>query len=336
MNDNVVALSASLNVPDMDKILSVVSAYSAFWEQRRFGFLPLLHESVERHYKGMQRYVDGLAKNSEVLAVTIKSYQLDELIDDFREASGDPEEEEFFLEELQISKNKIAAELDVVVSGVMTATKSIASLPVYDASRDQASYLETQERLASRLQALTDTLNGKRENLVELEKAIGVFEANGIEQLFQGKLPTVEQLQGLVAQGATTAGAAVAVEQALEALGKLMEGVQQGMQYSRLQDQRRALRTEVNELIAEQREKEQRATQVKGYLQALVEYSVLKPKRLEWLAEKQKIHVQLETVASQLRRIELDSFEGALAFNQLLKQLLAYVQHIVFQFRRAF
>ena len=53
MNDNVVALSASLNVPDMDKILSVVSAYSAFWEQRRFGFLPLLHESVERHYKGM-------------------------------------------------------------------------------------------------------------------------------------------------------------------------------------------------------------------------------------------------------------------------------------------
>lgn len=89
MNDNVVALSASLNVPDMDKILSVVSAYSAFWEQRRFGFLPLLHESVERHYKGMQRYVDGLAKNSEVLAVTIKSYQLDELIDDFREASGD-------------------------------------------------------------------------------------------------------------------------------------------------------------------------------------------------------------------------------------------------------
>ncbi|QBF28186.1 hypothetical protein EXN22_21780 [Pseudomonas tructae] len=336
MSDNVVALSAALDVPNMDKILSVVSAYSAFWEQRTFSFLPLLHESVERHYKGMQRYAEGLAKHSEVLAVTIKSYQLGELLESFREDLGDPEEEKFFLEELQISKDKLAVKLDAVVSGVVTASKAIASLPVYDASRDQASYLETQERLASSLQALTDTLNGKRENLAEFERAIGVFEANGIEQLFQGKLPTVQQLQGLVAQGATTAGAAVAVEQALEALGKLMEGVQQDMQYSRLQDQRRALRTEVNELIAEQRKKEQRANQVKAHLQALSEYAVLTSGRREWLVEMQQIRLQLEAVSNQLRRIKLGSFEEAQAFNQLLEKLIAYVKSIVSQFCQAF
>ncbi|MGF6590649.1 alpha-xenorhabdolysin family binary toxin subunit B [Pseudomonas sp. 2835] len=336
MSDNIVAMSAALNVPKMDKILCAVSAYATSWEQRTYSFLPLLHESIERHYKGMQSYVDGLAKHSEVLAVTIKSHKLDELLDDFRQAAEDPEEVEFFLEELQTSKSKIATELDVVVSGVVTASKAIASLPVYDAGRDQTTYLETQERLVSSLQALIEALGSKRENLAELEKAIGVFEANGIEQLFQGKLPTVEQLQGLVAQGATTAGAAAAVEQALEALGKLMEGVQQGMHYSRLQDQRRALRNDINALVAEQREKEQQAKKVESHLQALSAYALLHPKRSEWLAEKQQIGVQLETVALQLRRLKLGSFEQAQALNQLLTKLVAYVQSIVLQFRQAF
>lgn len=336
MNDNIIAMSAALNTPSLDKMLLVVSAYSMFWEQRTFGFLPLLHESVERHYKGMQKYVEGLAKHAEVLAVTIKSYKLEVLLDDLQQAQGDPEEEEFFLEELQISKNKIAAALDVLISGTVTASKAIASIPVYDASRDQASYLESSERLASNLERLSSTLSGKRENLAELEKAIDVLDANGIEKLFEGKLPTVEELQGVVALGATPGVAVAAVEKAIEALGKLIEGVQQGMQYSRLQEHRRALRTEVNELITEQRETEQRATQVTANLQALSEYAVLSPKRLEWLAENQQIRVQLETVGNQLRRVKLSSFEEGQALNQLLKKLIVYVQSIVEQFRRAF
>ncbi|MFK0089385.1 alpha-xenorhabdolysin family binary toxin subunit B [Pseudomonas sp. NPDC090755] len=336
MNDNVVTLNTGLKAPNIDVLLAAVSAYSTLWEQRALAFLPLLHESVERHCKGFRHYVDSLAKNAEVLAVTIRSHRIDELLEEIRDSQEDPEEQEFFLEELQTSKNKIATALDVVVSGVTTASKAIASLPVYDASRDQASYLETQERLASKLQALTDTLNGKRENLAELEKAIGVFEANGIEQLFQGKLPTVEQLQGLVAQGATTAGAAVAIEQALEALGKLMEGVQQGIQYSRLQDQRRALRAEVSELIVELRETEQRAKQVQANLQALSEYSALSPMRQEWLAEMRKIRVQLETLGNELRRMKLNSFEQGQSFNQRLSELVGYVQDIVVKIRQAF
>ncbi|MDD1015850.1 alpha-xenorhabdolysin family binary toxin subunit B [Pseudomonas rubra] len=338
MNDNVVALNLNveLKAPDMDVLLAPVSAYAALWAQRTFAFLPLLHESIERHYKGFQKYVDSLAKNAEVLAVTIKSHQLDALLDELRESQEDPEEQEFYLEELQTSKNKIATALDAVVSGVMTASKSIGSLPVYDVARDQARYLETHERLAISLQALAVTLSAKRENLAELENAISVFEANGIEKLFEGKLPTVEQLQGLVAQGSTTAGAAAAVEQALAALAKLMDGVQQGMRYSRLQDQRRALRAEANELIAEQREKEQRAKQVQANLQSLSEYSALYPKRQGWLAEKQQIRVQLETLANQMRRMNLNSYAKAQLLNRLLKQLVSYLQDVVLKFRQAF
>ena len=336
MNDNVIALHTALQTPDMAKVLAAASAYSGFWERRTFDFLPLLHTSIERHYKGFHRYVEELAKNSEILAVTIKSEDIEILLKDLQTNMGEPDEEEFLLEEIQRSADNIVKKLDVMLSGVETATKSIASLPVYDANRDRTSYLEAQQQVASSLQALTNMLSSKRNELAALEKAIEVFEANGIEKLFEGKLPTIGQVQAMVATGATTAGAAVAIEQAVEALNKLMGGIQEGMRYSKLQEQRRALRAQVNEKVAEQREREQRANQLKSYLKSLSEYAPLIETRLEWLAEKNQIRVKLEIVRNQLRSLKLKGIESAQSLNKLLVALIAYLRHVVDEFKKAF
>ena len=336
MNDNVIALHTALQTPDMAKVLAAASAYSGFWERRTFDFLPLLHTSVERHYKGFHRYVEELAKNSEILAVGIKSESIETLLRDLQKAMGDPDEAAFLLEEIQRSADNIVKKLDVMLSGVETATKSITSLPVYDANRDRTSYLEAQQQVASSLQALTNMLSSKRNELAALEKAIEVFEANGIEKLFEGKLPTIGQVQAMVATGATTAGAAVAIEQAVEALNKLMGGIQEGMRYSKLQEQRRALRAQVNEKVAEQREREQRANQLKSYLKSLSEYAPLIETRLEWLAEKNQIRVKLEIVRNQLRSLKLKGIESAQSLNKLLVALIAYLRHVVDEFKKAF
>ncbi len=336
MNDNVIALHTALQSPDMAKVLAAASAYSGFWERRTFDFLPLLHTSVERHYKGFLTYVEELAKNSEVLAVGIKSENIEILLKDLQASRGEPDEEEFFLEEIQRSAGNIGKKLDVMLVGVESATKSIASLPVYDPNRDRTNYLEAQQQLASSLPALANMLTSKRNELAELEKALAVFEANGIEKQFEGKLPTVEQVQAMVATGATTAGAALAVEQAVEALNKLMGGIQEGMRYSQLQGQRRALRAQVNEMVAEQRERQQRANQLHSYLMALSEYAPLIEKRLEWLAEKNQIRVQLAAVRNQLSSLKLKGIESAQSLNKLLVALIAYVRHVVDEFKRAF
>ncbi|MNJ40225.1 hypothetical protein D3C77_351150 [compost metagenome] len=223
-----------------------------------------------------------------------------------------------------------------MLAGVEVATKSIASLPVYDANRDHTNYLEAQQQLASSLQALTTMLTSKQDELAALEKAIEVFEANGVEKLFEGKLPTVEQIQAMVATGATTAGAALAVEQAVEALNKVVGGIQEGMRYSQLQDQRRALRAQVNEMVAEQRTREQRANQLESYLKELSEYAPLIEKRQEWLAEKNQIRVQLETVRKQLNSLKFEDLESAQLFNKLLVALVAYARHVVEAFKKAF
>ncbi|RWU22390.1 hypothetical protein DM813_14535 [Pseudomonas alkylphenolica] len=336
MKDNVVSLHTRLRTPEMTKILSVASAYSGYWEKRTFDFLPLLHASVERHYKGILRCVEYFAKNSEVLAVSIKSENIELLLNDLKASAGDAEEEEFLLEEIQRSLANIGNKLDVLLSGVETATKSISSLPVYDASRDHTNYQATRTQLADRLQAISTALTDKRAELAELERVIGVFEANGVEKAFEGKLPTVEQVQALAASGATPAGAALAVEQAVEALNKLLSGVQEVKQYSQLQGRRRALQTEVNELVAEQREQEKRGAQIESYLNALSEYSPLVEKRLEWLAEKNQIRAHLTTVRNQLRNNDLKGAESVEGVNKLLAELLIYVRHIVAEFKKSF
>jgi len=336
MSDNVIALHTDLKTPDMAKVLAAATAYSAFWERRTFDFLPLLHTSIERHYKGFLKYVEELAKNSEILAVGIKSESIETLLRDLQKAMGDPDEAAFLLEEIQASVGSIGKKLDVVLAGVANATKSISSLPVYDPSSDRTNYLEAQQQLASGLRAQTDVLTSKRNELAELEKAIEVFEANEVEKLFEGKLPTVEQVQAMAAAGATTAGAAIAVEQAVEVLNKLMGGIQQGMRYSQLQDQRRALREQVNERVAQQRVQEQRANQLQSYLKALSEYTPLIETRLEWLAEKNQIRVKLEAVRNQLRSLKLKSIESVQSLNNLLVALVAYVRHVVGEFKKAF
>lgn len=336
MNNNVTALHTALQTPDMAKVLAAASAYSGFWERRTFDFLPLLHTSVERHYKGFLTYVEELAKNSEILAVGINSENIEILLKDLQASMGEPDEEEFLLEEIQRSAGNIGKKLDVMLAGLETATKSIASLPVYDPNSDRRNYLEAQEQLASSLQALTNMLTSKRNELAELEKALEVLEANEIEKQFEGKLPTVEQVQAMVVTGATTAGAALAVEQAVEALNKLMGGLQDGMRYSQLQDQRRALRAQVNEMVEDQREREQRANQLHSYLMALSEYAPLIEKRLEWLAEKNLIRVQLEAVRNQLGSLKLKDIESAQSLNKLLVALITYVRHVVDAFKKAF
>ncbi|MEG2042371.1 MAG: alpha-xenorhabdolysin family binary toxin subunit B, partial [Hafnia sp.] len=301
MSNNIVALSVPLKTPDMNRVLAAASAYSMLWEKRTFEHLPLLHTSVERHCLGFISYSDNFEKNAVALIVGVGSESIEELLETLRDGMVDPDEEGFLFDEARESVKNIGRDLDALLACVDTATKSMASIPVYNVERDRLSYLATQERLNSNLQVLSSAQTSKRNELVELEKVIGVFESNGIEKLFEGKLPTIQQVQGMVALGATPAGAVVAVEQALVALNKLLGGIQDGMRYSRLQDQRRTLQAQVNENRAEQDETKKRASQVSSYLESLSTYTPLFDMRLEWLAENKKIYMQLKAEREKLR-----------------------------------
>lgn len=336
MNDNVVVLDTPLQKPDMTKILAAISAYNAFWEKRTFDFLPLLHESIERHRKGFLQCFEEFSKNSDVLAVTMKSEGIEGFLNKFKEAMDDPEEKEFYLEEIQNSAKKIVDKLNVLLSGVENAKKSIASLPVYDAERDKLSFVETLEGVTNTLQLLNDALTTKRSEMEELEKAIDVFELNGIESQFEGQLPSVEQIQGLVAQGVTTAGAAVAIEQALEVVSKILGGIEQGMRYSRLQEQRRALKKQVQEMDDQQRDQQQKESKLNGQIKLLEEYEPLAGLRAQWLAEKNKILAQMQGERNKLQSIKPTDMEFAEQLIKLLKGVSDYVVHIVSMYRKAF
>lgn len=334
--NNVAMLRSALPTPNMEKVLAAVSAYSVFWEKRTFAFLPLLHELIDRHYQGFIKYTGELEKNSEVLAVGIRSEDVGSLLKDLKASSGNSDDEEFLFEELQNSANNVGTKLNALLTGVVTALNAIASLPGYEVNRDRDNYLQTQEQLSNALPALNVQLEGKRTELTELERAIGVFESNGLDKLFEGNLPTVQQVQELVALGTTPAAAVVAVEKALEALNKLMAGIQDGMRYSKLQDRRRALRAQVNEIVAEQREKGSRLTQLQNHLKALEEYVLLNEKRQGWVDEKNIIRTQLESVRDQLRSIKIKNIDDAQMLDKLLVALRGYVNHVVVKIREAF
>ncbi|MEG1039918.1 MAG: alpha-xenorhabdolysin family binary toxin subunit B [Pseudomonas sp.] len=335
MNDNVVVLDTPLQKPDVAKMLAVITAYNEFWEKRTFEFLPLLHESIERHRKGFYQSIEDLSKNSEALAVAIKNEDVEGLLNKFLEVVDDPEEKEFYLEEIQGSAKKIGEKLDVLLAEVTSATKSIASLPVYDAERDRLSLVEALKDVVSTLQLLNDALTTKRNEVEELDKAIEVFELNGIESQFEGQLPSVEQIQGLVTQGATTAGAAVAIEQALEVVNKVLGGIEQGMHYSRLQEQRRSLKNQVQDMVDEQHEQQQKDSKLNSQIKSLEAYVPLTELRTQWLAEKNKILTQMQGERNKLQSLKSVDVALAKQLIKLFKGVFDYVMHIVSMYRKA-
>ncbi|WP_442112483.1 alpha-xenorhabdolysin family binary toxin subunit B [Pseudomonas sp. NUPR-001] len=336
MNDNVAVLNTALQKPDMTKVLAAASAYAAFWEKNTFEFLPLLHTSIERHYKGFVKYFDDFSKLAGDLATSIKSERVEESLSALQGAAIDQDERDFYFEEVQRAAGVIGKKLDVLLVSVEDSTTSIASLPVYDVERDRVNYAQTHERLNNALQLLDSTLASKRNELAELEKAIAVLEANGIESQFEGQLPSVEQIQGLVTQGATTAGAAIAIEQALEAVNKILGGLQDGLRYSQLQDQRRALQAHVQDMVVQQREQQQLERQARSNIEALEAYLPLVAMRAEWLAEKSKIYIQIKNERNKLGAISLNDVEHVQALIRLLLGLVEYAQHIVSVYREAF
>lgn len=261
---------------------------------------------------------------------------MEESLSALQGAAIDQDERDFYFEEVQRAAGVIGKKLDVLLVSFEDSTTSIASLPVYDVERDRVNYAQTHERLNNALQLLDSTLASKRNELAELEKAIAVLEANGIESQFEGQLPSVEQIQGLVTQGATTAGAAIAIEQALEAVNKILGGLQDGLRYSQLQDQRRALQAHVQDMVVQQREQQQLERQARSNIEALEAYLPLVAMRAEWLAEKSKIYIQIKNERNKLGAISLNDVEHVQALIRLLLGLVEYAQHIVSVYREAF
>lgn len=335
MNDNLVPLNADLKHPDMGKILAAAPAYTRLWQENTVGFLSLLHESMERHSKGIKQHVDGFSANASALRVTVDAQGLAKLIVRL-ESTDDPEEKEFYVNALNTSARDAGNKLETLLKGVVDGARSIGSLPVYDASREINDYKAALEKATIEVQAYAARLNSKQHDLRELEGAIEAFESNGLDSLFEGKLPTVDQVKELVSNGATPAAALGAIEKVLEVVGKLADGVQKGMHYSQLQDQRREWAEQIKQLGDEQREATQRTTQVQGYLSALDEYLLLGEIRQQWLDENRKIGLQLDGVRTQLLALKLTDIEGAHALNKLLVTLRDYAQFVVAEIQKSF
>lgn len=333
MNDNVVSLNASLANPDMEKFLAARSAYAAFWKENTFGFLPMLHSSIERHYNAITTAVEGFASNAETLVISIESENLSKLTGKLREA-GDAEEKDFFIGEITVSVNNICRKLGMLQDGVVAAVKTVESLPVYDASRDVSGYQTAQARTTSDEQLCADSLSSKQKDLGELEDAIDVFESNGLDTLFEGKLPTVDQVKELVSMGTTPAAAVAAVERALEAVGKLVGGLEESMRYSQLQEQRRALVAQIKELKTDQADLVSRSRQLQGYLEALDRYLSLGEIRQQWLDENKQICIQLDAAHTRLRGVKVADVDSAQGLDAVAFELRAYAQFVVAEFRK--
>lgn len=334
MSDAIIRLRTNLDAPDLENILAAASTFLAVWQKGTFKFLPLLHESLERHSGRKLQFLEQLVKNAETVAVAIRSERLDRMLEELL-AEDDPQEQAFYLEECLTSLKAILSKLDIQVSQLRTAASSIASLPVFDPSKNRASYLQEVDRLTSDKQRSDSTQSSKVNDLAALDEAIAVLEANGIERLFEGSLPTVEQVQALVSQGAAPGMAVAAVEQAIVQVNKLLGAALEGMRYAQLQDQRRALQAMISELLSESHDIGQRINLVQGYLSALEEYPALLDRRNEWLAGMNRKFVKLMGVANELRGFNLSDVPSLQAVVQLLNALMAYQQQIVTQYRNS-
>lgn len=332
MNSNVVQFPITMADPQISTLQSIGAAYLAAWQTQHYAFLPALHQLLERHAKFFIKRVEEFHRNAERISATIRSNDLDEIIEDIQ-GLDDPAD---IAEYLTVGEDAIASIADAL-GKQMTALRlvliDVAALGVYDVSRDLRRYQGELDKLDQDHPARTAELQAREAELVRLDEAIKVLEAANLQALFAGSIPSAQQLKDAASTIAAGGVSVEAVENALKQIGEMIGNALEGLRYSRILDQRRDVQKAVDELNATLRAMEQSRRDTQAYCERLGDYALLVEQREQWQAGFNQIVQQLVPVERQLGGYQVKSVASLLAVQPQISDLHAFSRKVLADFR---
>lgn len=331
MNSNVVQFPVSLKDPQVQALQGISSAYMKAWQTQYYSFLPPLHELLERHARFFIKSVEAFHLHAGRISSTINAGSLSDIIENI-EALDDPLDIAEYLEVGQDALVSIAAALSKQVAALKNMFTDLNALGVYSVSRDLTRYQDVLARLGTDQPARTRELHAKEGQLAGLDESIKVLEAANVEALFKGNIPTSQQIKEAAAMIASGGVTVEAVERALKQIGDLIGNVLEGMRYSGILEQRRALQKTVDDLNADLRAMEKLQCDTQSYCERLAEYSTLVTQRDEWRTLFNQIIEQLEPVLRQLAGYQVKTLVSLIEVHPLIEQLYAYARKVLADF----
>jgi len=327
MNQTIMNMPAAWADPGIDRIAKAGNDYLRAWQQQQFAFLPVLHESIERHARFFTGNVEAFNRNAGHVRAAINASDLALIAQEISE-DDDPLDIADYLEVAQDAIGGIAAKLRDQVQHLQQVEREVVGLSVYDVSRDRARYGNELDKLARDRQIQADELAARQADLERLDEAIKVLEDGRVEELFLGSLPSAQELQAAASLIAAGGVSVAAVESALNRISQIIGAAMEGMRYAAVLDQRRTLNRRLADMQVALRTLEQRRQQTETWCARLDEYPQLTAHREQGLAAFTRLVDQLQPVWRQLAGFKVTSVRDLEAVQQLVEALADYQKKV--------
>lgn len=331
MDENTTVLPAQEN-PQLDQVMGTVNIYMQAWMRGRFAFLPMLHESVGRHAEFFREYTDGLLRCSKRVTAELNNTGLDTIAIGLSGAGATPEDRALYLELFATVLGKAIKKLQDQVLYLAAVPRELKGVPQPDPASATQQYTREMAAQVGELNTSRKALAAKREALQLLQSAIAILEANSIEALFNGLLPSSAELKAAQRIITTQKIDLEAVELALERVRKVLGGVLDGVRYARLADERRLLHSRIDELESSIGRGTRRQVELQHYLEVLAGYPALTAHRGRWEQQMLTIRQHLDTHLVSVKKIDTQKPQNVLVAITLLKQLADYQRLMLKQY----
>lgn len=331
MDENTTVLPAQEN-PQLDQVMGTVNIYMQAWMRGRFAFLPMLHESVGRHAEFFREYTDGLLRCSKRVTAELNNTGLDTIAIGLSGAGATPEDRALYLELFATVLGKAIKKLQDQVLYLAAVPRELKGVPQPDPASATQQYTREMAAQVGELDTSRKALAAKRDALQLLQSAIATLEANSIEALFNGLLPSSAELKAAQRIITTQKIDLEAVELALERVRKVLGGVLDGVRYARLADERRLLHSRIDELEDSINRGARRQLELQHYLEVLAGYPALTAHRGRWEQQMLTIRQHLDTHLVSVKKIDTQKPQNVLVAITLLKQLADYQRLMLKQY----
>lgn len=331
MDDKITA-SPGLDDPHMDQVMGTVNSYMQAWMRGRYTFLPMLHEGVGRHAEFFREHTDGLVKCSKRVSAELNNTGLDAIALGLSAAGSTSEDRALYLDLFATVMGKTIRKLQDQVLFLAAVPRELKGLPQPDPALAGQQYERELATQHSELEASRKALAIKRETLQQLQSVISVLEANSIETLFNGLLPSSAELKAAQRIVTTQKIDVEAVEQALARARKVLDGALDGVRYARLADERRVLHARIDELEGSISRGSRRLGELQQYIDQLAGYPALTVQRERWEQQMLKIRQHLDQHLVSVKTIDTHKAQNVMVAIPLLKQLAGYQRLMLKQY----
>ncbi|MDR2305870.1 MAG: alpha-xenorhabdolysin family binary toxin subunit B [Paucimonas sp.] len=332
MNTNVIYLTAAVQQPELDPVLSAAAAFMLEWQRGHLKPLPTLYRSLERHAYQLNDASKEMMAAAQTSEAYLRTTNMGRIIQRAEVRGVTPS----VISLVQSTINTVRSNLTIQTAELKSSLKHVSALPALDASRDQARLLQEQASVQTILAARNAELEVESAKLEAMQAALAALEAIDVEVKFDGMLPTPEQLAALALPGGQAAVLAEAAAKALKDLEKAIGQLIGNLNYGRLQDERRQQAGTVRTLKQEIAEAGQALRQCQLQLKALEIIPSLLEMRSGWMAAVNVLIVAMEGFGNRLSMAKPQDVEALRDIEAVFTALLAYQRSVIKQISDAF